>query len=242
MKFPSSRIPIQSIFRIFYSMLSKKKKDIQVLSKEMLEGIVPPPVFIGKEYIPTSGSFLLTLNHYSRDGFSVVWAAAAVSAVMPKKPIWVMTSAWTKRTGFWDQIKTRVTTVFFSRFAEVFGAVTMPPMPPHPDEIADRALSIRKVLNWIRAEKDTILCIAPEGADQANGLLGRPYPGTGKFISMICSELKYILPVGVYEESGKLILQFGKPYTLNENKSDQSVIDQVMKHIANLLPEKMIPQ
>ena len=59
---------------------------------------------------------------------------------------------------------------------------------------------------------------------------------------MICSELKYIVPVGVYEESGKLIIQFGQPYKLNENKSDHSVIDQAMKHIANLLPEKMIPQ
>lgn len=223
-------------------MISGNIGDIRDFSEGMLEGMIPSPVISGKENIPATRSFLLTLNHYSRDGFSIVWAAAAVSAAMPKKPIWVMTSTWTKRTGLWDKIQTKATEIIFSRFADVFGAITMPPMPPQPDEIADRAVSIRKILNRLRAEEDSILCLAPEGEDQVDGYLGRPHPGTGKFISMVCSRLEDIVPVGVYEESGKLVIQFGLPYKLNENIDDQSVIEQVMEHIANLLPEKLIPQ
>ena len=239
-RYPSYRIPLQSIAEITLSLLSGQPRDIREISKKILYGIDPAPTYFGKENIPDSGHFLLTLNHYARVGFSIVWAAAALSAVMPMRPTWVMTSAWTKRSGFFDQVQTRATQILFSRFATTYGAITMPPMPPHPKEIADRAVSIRKIIRCLRNEPRTILCLAPEGEDLLTGGLGQPHPGTGKLISMISMHLETILPVGVFEQKGNLIINFGLPYQLKHKKDDQSIMDEVMSHIAGLLERDMV--
>jgi len=202
--------------------------------------MTPPPIAFGEDNIPADGPFLLTMNHYTREGFSIIWAAAAISALLPGEPLWVMTNAWTNRSGFFDQIRTNISKAVFTRFADVFGLITMPPMPPHLDEMMDRAISIRKLFKRIDGKSNIILCLAPEGRDTPGGLLGRPHPGTGKFISRLYSQLKRVLPVVVYEQQGHLIIHFGPAYALDDNKTtDQEVIDQVMRQIGNLLPEKL---
>ena len=203
----------------------------------------PISIAFGEENIPEDGPLLLTMNHYTREGFSIIWAAAAISVLLPGEPLWVMTNAWTNRSGFFDQIRTNITKAVFARFADVFGLITMPPMPPHLDEMMDRAISIRKLFKRIDGKSNIILCLAPEGRDTPGGLLGRPHPGTGKFISRLCSQLERVLPVGVYEQKDRLVIHFGPAYTLDDNKAtDLEVIDRIMRQIGDLLPEEFIPE
>ena len=71
-------------------------------------------------------------------------------------------------------------------------------MPPAPDELAERTMSIRKIMHFIRENPETILCIAPEGQDLEHGKIGKPPEGTGKFIFQIQKHLGQIIPVGVW--------------------------------------------
>jgi len=154
-----------------------------------------------------------------------------------------MINAWTNRTRGIDQLRTAITHVLFKRLARMYGFITTPPMPPTPDEIAERALSIRKLIGTINEDPQTILCIAPEGQDFAYGKLGAPPKGTGKFIFNIHKQLKPIYPVGVWEENKRLILKFGKPYTINNwrvyGDPDSEISDLVMEKIADLLPDSL---
>lgn len=154
-----------------------------------------------------------------------------------------MTSAWTKRTSGWDAFKTCLTTIIFARLARMYGFVTIPAMPPHPTEATERAISIRRLMRVLRSRPDAILCLAPEGMDFPDGILGEPHPGSGKFIIQLYGCLHQILPVGVYEDGGVLTVNFGKPYSLNgvenDRNQEKAVIHTIMRHIAALLPVKM---
>jgi len=204
----------------------------------MVAGILPTVKYLGLIHIPAEGPFLVTLNHYSREGFFIAWAAAAITVVMPRDPIWMMTSAWTNRRGGLDSIRTTLTKRIFLRLAEVYGFVTTPPMPPAEDELMERMVSIRKLMGLLKNQPEPILCIAPEGMDFPGGNLAIPYPGSGKLILQLGQILKRVLPVGVYEKEGKLHVRFGKTYSLLDEKfaDDFLVRKTVMERIADLLP------
>jgi hypothetical protein len=195
---------------------------------------------IGEKTIPNEGPGLVTLNHYSRPGFSIVWAALGISAQLPDEHLWLMTNAWTNRTQGIDQLHTGITRVLFKRLARMYGLITTPPMPPAMDEITKRTLSIRRLMRFIHENSETILYIAPEGQDFKYRKLGKLHEGIGKFIFQMQKKLEQIIPVGVWEENGRLILQFGESYTLdkgcNYKDSDIEISNLVMGKIASLLP------
>lgn len=238
--YPAYLLSFSVIFNIICHIVTGKRLRFQKTAKGLIKGIQPPPVLKNTGVIPDSIPILVTMNHYSRQGFSIVWAAAALTSALPGDPIWLMTRAWTNRQAGLDRIRTRLTEIIFSRIAEVYGFVTMPPIPPHPDEIIDRAISIRRLMQALRMTDDLILCIAPEGRDFSDGTLGRPPEGTGKMILQLMKVLNRILPAGVYEKGGHLVLNFGSPYLLPDHiECDPEVADFVMQKIACLLPERM---
>ncbi len=241
--FPRYRFPAGLVIKVLHSFIKGKRRDILQDCREISAGISPPPVFRGQENIPQRGPYLVTLNHYSRPGFLILWAAVALSAALPKSSIWLMTAAWTKRSGGLDRVITWLTHILFKRVAECYSLVTMPAMPPAPGDAAERALSIRRLMDKIRDDPEAVVCIAPEGMDFPGGVLGRPHPGTGRLLLQMARQLKRILPVGVYEEAGQLILHIGQLYVLEipseRENVDQMVIDQVMRQIAALLPDEL---
>lgn len=241
--FPRYRFPAGLALNVLHSLVKGRRRDILHDCREISNGITPLPVIRGQENIPQRGPYLVTLNHYSRPGFLILWAAAVISAALPKSSIWLMTAAWTKRSGRLDRVITWLTHKIFKRVAECYSLVTMPAMPPAPGDAAERALSIRRLMDKIRDDPEAVVCIAPEGMDFPGGVLGRPHPGTGRLLSQMARQLKRILPVGVYEEAGQLILHIGQLYVLEipseRENVDQMVIDQVMRQIAALLPDEL---
>ena len=241
--YPIYRLNLFAITRIILSAFTGRNRNFSSDARGLIKGISPSPDFNNLPNIPIDKSFLVTLNHYSRPGFMVFWAAAALSSVLPRPPIWLMTSAWTDRTQGFDQMRTRLTRNLFTRLAGIYGFVTTPPMPPVPEEVSERAASIRKLEARLRELPNPILCLAPEGMDFPDGVLGFPPDGTGKFILHLSKGLNHILPVGVYEERGRLILNFGSPYKLDirsiQSGKDKEISALVMKKIAALLPTRL---
>lgn len=230
-------------FSILFSFILGRKRDIHADSKALIEHREPKPEIRNIELIPKGGPFLVTLNHYSRPGFFILWAALAISAALPRPSIWLITGAWTSREGGLDRLRTWLTRVIFSRLAVIYGMVTMPPMPPAPGDSSERALSIRRLMKKLREDKDSIICIAPEGMDYPGGRLGVPHPGSGKLLIQVVGKTHRVLPVGVFEEKGKLVIQFGRTYELSVNdrqaEVDRATAEIVMRKIAELLPEGM---
>jgi hypothetical protein len=99
--YPTYRFNLLVLAKLLASMAAGRSRDFTSDACELIKGIDPPFETIGIQNIPISGPFLVILNHYSRSEhskFNVFWAAAALSSVMPKSPIWLMTRTWTDRT------------------------------------------------------------------------------------------------------------------------------------------------
>lgn len=236
-------MPIRLYAAIATSLIFRKKRSLRADCMALLRHYPAGIDLRNADRIPEKGPFLVTMNHYSRPGFFILWAAAAISAALPHDSLWLMTAAWTKRTQGMDRLRTALTKAIFGRLAEIYGLVTMPAMPPAQEEAAERALSIRRLIKIIKAQPEAILCIAPEGMDFPGGKLGAPYPGTGRLLLQAAAMLKRVLPIGVYEEDGRLVIRFGEPYILDPaadpDNMDAEITRQVMRRIAALLPEGM---
>ena len=182
------------------------------------------------------------MNHYSRPGFMVLWGALALSACLPGEPLWMMTRAWTSLGSWWDKPKRFLTSIVFKRLAQVYGFITMPPMPPEPQDAVERAISVRKLLHTIRTNPNSIVAMAPEGRDIPDGVLGEPPAGSGKLIGQLAGMLHTCIAVGVYEEQGRLCISFGEAFKLPEKldaRDDIKVSEFVMRKIAAQLPASM---
>ena len=206
---------------------------------------------LGVENIPKIGPCLITINHYSRPRFPSWWLALSVSAAVPVDIRWIITSAWTFPDKARARFLTPITEAVFPQIAWCFDFFTMPPMPPRPQDINRRALAVRHVLHIATQILESgngsqlMIGLAPEGGDRTGGALGSPPPGAGRFIEHLTRMGLEIVPVGIYEESSSLCLNFGAKYKLSlqpgssKNERDRDVSRSVMEHIAAMLPEKL---
>jgi len=235
--------PMSLALRIVFSILLYEKRDFRRDAQTALAANSQRITYEGLANIPQTGPLLVIINHYSRPQVSVIWAALAISSQLPQPPIWLMTSAWTKRQPGWDVLRTRLTTIIFARLAFIYGFITMPPMPPVVNEITDRAVSIRRLFKLVHQNPQSMICLAPEGQDSSDGTLGQPAQGTGRLVQQLAKKLKRILPVGVYDPNGCLFVRFGEVFSLTEanqdENADEQVSDELMQAIAALLPEHL---
>ena len=106
--FPNYSISKRLILEIIISILKNDKRSISSDAIRAISGVHPPIKVIGEINIPNKGPGLVTLNHYSRPGFSIVWAALGISTQLPEEHLWMMTSAWTNHTWGIDQLSTNL--------------------------------------------------------------------------------------------------------------------------------------
>jgi hypothetical protein len=118
-------------------------------------------------------------------------------------------------------------------------------MPPRPQDVAERAASVRAALNYVEKAPHAVLCIAPEGRDMPEGRLGWPASGTGRFLSLLAECGLLIVPVGGWEEAGALTVRFGEGYRLEIQRGakadlrDRLAMEIVMRSLAGLLPASL---
>jgi hypothetical protein len=101
------------------------------------------------------------------------------------------------------------------------------------------------VIGYAKMTKNPVIGLAPEGRDADNGELQDPPPGLGRFVQHLSHLGLPILPVGIWEQDGRLCLRFGPLYCLptvtgkKAEARDLEVSALVMRKIAALLPEEM---
>jgi len=205
---------------------------------------------LGDEHIPTHGPCLVTCNHYSRPGLGAWWTVLAIAAAVAARRApdadpeihWVMTAGWTFPESPWrHRMLTPLTRWAFARAAHVYGFVTMPPMPPDPREVEQRALAVLRTVRLARraALEGGMVGLAPEGRDFPGGL-GQPPEGAGEFIALLVRAGLPILPVGVSEPEGRLRVSFGSLFVPDispeRTRRDRAVSRQVMAAVALQLP------
>jgi len=176
------------------------------------------------------------------------WLVLAASACVPAEIHWIMTSAWTFPDELRLRLVTPVTRFLFRRMAQVYGFTSMPPMPPAPQDVEERARAVRRVLAYARRVECPVIGLAPEGRDAPHeqpGVLIEPPPGMGRFVLQLARLGLPISPVGVYEEAGNLCIRFGELYELdisqgkNAEQRDGQASQAIMLRIATLLPPEL---
>jgi hypothetical protein len=97
----------------------------------------------------------------------------------------------------------------------------------------------------VRQNRNAILGLAPEGGDSRDGKLAQPASGSGRFALLLAELGLRVVPLGVYEEAGEFCLHFGPWYELHvppemsRDEKDRAAADVLMRHIAELLPERL---
>jgi 1-acyl-sn-glycerol-3-phosphate acyltransferase len=241
----SYRLPRRLMAGILWSVLTLRPRSFARDAQAALAGLRPALEVLGEENVPPRGPLLVACNHYSRPGFDAWWLALAISAAVAARRApdadaevrWVMTAAWTFPESHWKRrYLMPITKRAFRRLARVYGFVSMPAMPPHPGEVAERG---RAVLKTVRlAWEGASIGLAPEGRDTLGGL-GEPPEGVGRFSAMLVGAGLVVLLVGVTEIAGRLRVSFGLafiPDILSErDERDRVVTQQVMRAIARQL-------
>ncbi len=247
---PRYRFPVQTAAALLCSMIVLRPRSFARDACASWSGLHPPPGVSGVEHIPLRGPCLVVCNHYSRPGFAAWWIALAITAALIshrapdayREIHWVMTAAWTFPESPWrHRLLTPLTRRVFARLAQVYGFITMPPMPPAPDEMAARAVAVLKTVRLARqmARQGGMIGLAPEGQDFKGGI-GQPPAGAGEFIALLVEAgLAPVLPVGLTERDGSLRISFGPsfmPLVPSQRAGrDRAVIKQVMEAIAEQL-------
>jgi hypothetical protein len=168
-----------------------------------------------------------------------------VNIAVPLEIHWLMTAAWTFPNDPNLRPFTPVTYWLFKRVAKIYGFTNMPPMPPDPNQTAYRAASVRQALRYARQATNPVMAMAPEGRDIPEGGLGAPPAGVGRFINHLVKRCQVIIPIGIYEQEGRLSLSFGPAFGLDippgvsPDDLDDQVSRQVMEALALQLPQHL---
>lgn len=200
---------------------------------------------IHPHHIPAAGPCVLITNHYSRAGFYTWWLAFSIAAQIPKEIHFIVTSAWTYTIPWQRLLIMPVVKWFIQQMTAAYNFLPMTPIPPYSNDIADRAASVRKILQFARANPTAIIALAPEGHNSPGNVLGAPPAGAGRFLAQLQAEGYAFIPVGFWESAQAAFVRFGPAFTLENNpalsssQADAFAATQVMKKLAAVLPESL---
>jgi hypothetical protein len=232
-------------WRLGLSILLGKKRSIGEDGQRALAYLSRPLRIAGNCHIPQRGPALITCNHFTRPGLPAWWIVLAISPQFQEPVHWVMTSSWRFDHHPLRKLLEPVSRRLFQRVGRTYGFTSMPAMPPEPDQAAERAWAVRRVLRYVKGAHLPVVGLAPEGRDGASSILQTPPPGLGRFVIHLAQLGLPALPVGIFEEGEALCLQFGAPYSLTPppdlppEAADVWGSRTVMNAIAALLPENL---
>lgn len=239
---PHYSYPPGLLIRVSWDASLLRRRNFREDARACIANLKPPLQVWGEENIPQHGRCVLTVNHYHRPGFKAQWLTLAVSAMVPSHVLWVITGEFTDWGKSLGAIGTLGSRILLRRIAYMYGFITMPPMPPRPNDMEARAASVRAVLEYVRGAKDPVLGLAPEGCDSPNGVLARTATGLGRFGLLLSKAGMKFIPIGAYEAEGMFHLHFGERYELqvgshlSADEKDEQAAQIIMKRIACLLP------
>jgi len=244
---PAYPVPWRLVGRATWALLRGGRRSFAADAVRAVNALGDSLTVRGALYVPQAGPCIVACNHYSRPGFGAWWIALAVSSAVARERApdanceiaWVMTEAWTFPESAWRHRNlTPLTRRLFRRVANVYGFITMPPMPPDPAETIARAAAVLRTVRHARegARQDGMIGLAPAGMDSEE-LVGSAPAGAGRFIGLLVDAGMPVLPVGIAESGGKLRLSFGPVFRplvpKDRSRRDAGVAEQVMGAISD---------
>jgi hypothetical protein len=199
-----------------------------------------PRQVLGLDNVPSEGPFVLVSNHYTRRGLQVYHCGMFVTTVIAeRRPLspgirWVITSEWYGYHIGLIPIPVWLIRWVFRRVAKVYGLVVMP-------RKASLAMGRAAVLRHIaRITQREPIGLMPEAG--GSGILREPLEDSGLFLRALSARGLPLVPTGMWEEDGTLIVRFGEPFALSVGKEgsrqeqDRRAREQVMVAVGRLLP------
>ncbi|HKZ50621.1 MAG TPA: 1-acyl-sn-glycerol-3-phosphate acyltransferase [Dehalococcoidia bacterium] len=239
------RFPLGYAVRFLWSFFLGRRREMAQDARLLFAG--RPTLIENADCIPDQGPFIIVANHYQRPGLLVLWPAFLISQVAAARQRgfcrvrWVMTNEWTHLELFGLKIPARR---FFRRafagVSRVYGTILL---PVAPGLTAARAAALRTVLEALRAGEPVGLF--PEGAfAPRRDVLTEAKPGSGLLLLRLSSRGIPILPAGIYESGGGLVVICGPPFSLrplpgSREEQDHQARQDVMTAIGRLLPPAM---
>ncbi|HEX6506342.1 MAG TPA: 1-acyl-sn-glycerol-3-phosphate acyltransferase, partial [Chloroflexota bacterium] len=203
-----------------------------------------PPVVRGKDRIPEEGRFVVVANHYERPGLWMAWPAMYVGHLIRERTgqdtHWIAIQEWESFSLWGIPIPRPVIRAVFERAFRVYGIIAMPALRA---PASARAGAMRAAA--LRVKRGEILGLMPEGTVGATPELLDAREGAGAFLLLLTTAGTQILPVGLYEESGRLVAHFGDPFRVvpprevARDARDSWARRHVMEAIKTLLPEPL---
>ena len=251
---PRQRLALTLLTKIAWSMARQHRRSFAGDACQAIAAQSIPPEIHGTHHIPRTGACLVVCNHYTAPRFSAWWLAFHITAALAahraqgaaSEVHWVMTAEWRYPDRDWRRYTlSPLTRRLFHRVAEIYDFVTMPAMPPEPDEFQARAISALRTIRLARrlVATDGILGMAPQGRDTPH-LLTPPPDGAGAFIALLVETGLPILPVGVVGYQGRVCLSFGPLFIptipADCTRRDRAVSAQVMHAIGAEIPPDLL--
>jgi hypothetical protein len=241
---PRYRIPRRLMVSATLDLLRGSRRLFSRDARLCVGSVHPPLAYDGCENIP-SHPCVITINHYSRPGFTAWWLALGVSAAIPAEVGWLVTAAWTFPGRPWARWGEAASRRILARLTRMYGFISMPPMPPRPEELQARAKAVRGLLESARLGRSGWIGMAPEGRDGPGGVLQPPPSGSGRLLLLLAGLGLPCLPAGLFEQDDVCHVRFGPTYRLavpadlSSRERDVQASRMVMTHLATLLPERL---
>ncbi|MGZ6368109.1 MAG: glycosyltransferase, partial [Ktedonobacteraceae bacterium] len=202
------------------------------------------PCVTGVEHIPAEDSFVLVANHYQRLNLWIGWSGALlIDAIARKRDISVYVVTTDRaRIGRFTFPGTRW---IIERVAAVWDLVLVTPPAVAHGKTGRQRYTILHLLRLLKREdgRDVCFILMPEGDEGGTTGLIDALPGSGRALAALSARHLPIVPVGVWDEDGRLYANFGEPFSLQflSTEKTREAVDTlakqtVMEHIAALLP------
>jgi 1-acyl-sn-glycerol-3-phosphate acyltransferase len=241
---PAYRITLPLIMRGAAAIVLGRPRSLARDALAVLGHMPMPPLVRGGDRIPEEGQFVVVANHYERPGLWMAWPAILISHVVRTRTgletRWIAIQEWEAFSLRGIDIPRGLIRAVFERAFATYGLIAM----PSPDAPAiSRAGAMRSSAG--EAKRGSILGLLPEGTVGPTPELLHAREGAGLFLLLLAANGARIVPVGLYEEEGRLVAGFGEPFALRvpggvpKDARDAWARDRVMNAIKDLLPEPL---
>ena len=239
------RLRISLILRFIWAVLRGRTRSLPADVEATLMAARPKPQALNEQHIPPEGAFVLVGNHYERPGLKVFWGGMLASHAVARRRAsqrslrWLMTSEWYNFRLGPLPVPVWALRWLFRRLAQVYGLVIV---PRAAERRVGQAAALRTILNVVRGSGDAI-GLFPEAI--GTGQLIEPMPGVSSFLLLLSNHGIPILPVGIFEEEGKLTASFGPPFLIQvprgveKGERERLASQQMMVAIGRLLPREL---
>ncbi len=241
---PPYRIPWQIALRAAAYIARGRQRSLAVDSPIALRTMPVAPMVVGADRIPTDGTVLFVANHYERPGLWMAWPALVLTVASHERRgddvYWIAIREWESFSLYGIAIPRAVLRWVFERAFGVYGIVAM---PPGNASAGERARAMRQAVARLRS--GGVIGLMPEGTVGDTPELLPAREGAGSFVQLLASAGATVMPAGIYENEGRLIIRFGAPVDVSlpayiaRSARDDWTRNRIMTAIKELLPEPL---